>query len=91
MLYIWSQKCLIKNAISYKNIENTNSIDLILINNARSSQNSCVIETGLSDFRRMVVTIMKTFFEKLKPRVANNREYKSFENKLFREVFLFEL
>ena len=33
---------------------------------------------------------MKTFFEKLKPRVINYRDYKSFKNKLFREE-LFEL
>ena len=40
----------------YKNPENPSSNDLILTNNLRSFQNSCVIETGLSDFHRMVVT-----------------------------------
>ena len=39
----------------------------------------------------MVVTVMKTFFEKLKPRVINYRDYKSFKNKLFREESLYEL
>ena len=39
----------------------------------------------------MVVTVMKTFFEKLKPRVIYYRDYKSFKNKLFREELLFEL
>ena len=39
----------------------------------------------------MVVTVMKTFFEKLKPRVINYRDYKSFKNKLFQEELLFEL
>ena len=34
---------------------------------------------------------MKTSFENLKPRVINYRDYKSFENKLFREELLFEL
>ena len=38
----------------------------------------------------MVVTVMKTF-ERLKPSVINYRDYKSFENKLFREELLFEL
>ena len=69
----------------YKNPENPSSIYLILTNNLRSFQNSCVIETGLSDFHRMVVTVMKTSFERLKPRVINYRYYKSFEKKLFRE------
>ena len=30
-------------------------------------------------------------FERLKPRVVNHRDYKSFENKLFREELLFEV
>ena len=43
------------------------------------------------DFRRMVVTVMKTSFERVKPRVINFVNYKSFENKLFREGLLFDL
>ena len=39
----------------------------------------------------MVVTVMKTSFERLKPRVINYRDYKSFENKLFQEELLFEI
>ena len=39
----------------------------------------------------MVVTVTKTSFERLKPRVVNYRVYKSFKNKLFRENLLYEL
>ena len=39
----------------------------------------------------MVVTVMKTSFERLKPRIVNYRDYKSFKNKLFREELLFKL
>ena len=84
-------KSLIKDATCYKNPENPSSIDLILTNNPRSFQNSSVIQTGLSDFHRMVVTIMKTFFERLKPRIISYRDHRSFENKSFREKLLFEL
>ena len=84
-------KSLIKDATWYKNPENPNSIDLILTKNPRSFQNFCLIETGLSDFHRMVLTVMKTSFDRLKPRVINYRDYKSFENKLFREDLLYEL
>ena len=66
-------KSLIKDATCYKNPENSSSIDLILPNNPRSFQNSCVIKAGLSDSHRMVVTVMKTYFEKLKPRFINYR------------------
>ena len=84
-------KSLIKDATCYKNPENPSRIDPILTNNPRSFQNSCVIETGLSDFHRMVVTVVKTSFERLKPRVINYRDYKVFENQLFREDLLYEL
>ena len=53
------------DATCYKNPENSGSIDLILTNNPLSFQYSCVIETGLSDFHRMVVTVMETSFERL--------------------------
>ena len=39
----------------------------------------------------MVVIVMKTSFERLKLRVINYKDYKSFENNLFREELLFEL
>ena len=39
----------------------------------------------------MVVIVMKTSFERLKPRVINYRGYKSFESNLFWEELLFEL
>ena len=61
-------KNLIKDA---KNPENPSCIDLILTNNTNSFQNSGVIETGLSDFHKMTVTVMKASFEKLKPNVIS--------------------
>ena len=62
--FTFGLQSLIKDAICYKNTENPSSIDLILTNNPRSFQNSCVIETGLLDFRRMVVTVMETTSER---------------------------
>ena len=55
-------KNLIKDATCYKNPENPSCIDLILTNNPNSFQNSGVIETGLSDFHKMMVTVMKTTY-----------------------------
>ena len=65
-------------------------IDLILTNKPRSFQCSSVIETGLSDFHKMTVNVMKTFFEKLQPRVVNYRDYKYFENDKFSTNLLSE-
>ena len=56
---IFGLKSLKKDEICYKNPENSGNIYLILTNNPRGFQNSCVIETGITDFHRMVVTVMK--------------------------------
>ena len=68
-------KSLIKAATCYKNPKNPSSIDLILTNNPCSFQNSYVIETGLSDFHRMVVTVMTTSFERLKPDLSKTNYF----------------
>ena len=46
------------------------------------------LETGLSDFHKMRGIVMKTFFEKIQPRVVNYRNYKYFENDRFRTALL---
>ena len=63
---------------------------LVLTNKPRSFQRSCVNETGLSDFHKMTVTVTKTLFEKLQPRVVSYRDYKHFENDKFRTGLLSE-
>ena len=50
---------LIKEPTCYKNPDNRSCIDLILTNKSLSFQNSCLVETGLSDFHRMILTVTK--------------------------------
>ena len=78
--YTYDLKCLIKEPTCYKNPENPSCIDLILTNNPKCFQSSCVVETGLSDFHRMTVTVMKTTFKKFEPRIIHYRDYKNFQN-----------
>ena len=61
-------KSLIKVPTCFKNPENPSCIDLILTNNPLSFQSSGVIETGLSDFHKLIVTVMKTIYQKLDPK-----------------------
>ena len=77
---------LINEATCYKNSNNPSYIDLILTNFRKNFQNSSVIETGPSDFRKMVVTVMKTNFRKLEPKKINYRNYRYFS----REKVTFE-
>ena len=45
----------------------------------------------MSDFHKMTVIVLKTFFEKLQPRVVNYRDYKYFEYDRFRTDLFSEL
>ena len=71
---------LIKDPTCFKNPKSPSCITLILTNNPHSFQNFWVIETGLSDFHKMKVSVMKTAFQKLKPRIVQYRDYTQFSN-----------
>ena len=79
---------MINKPTCYKNPEKPSCIYLILTNCPRSFQNSCAIETGLSDFHKLVVTVMKTTYKKLQPKIINYRRYKYFNNEKFREELI---
>ena len=88
ILMTW--KALLKSQPAIRTHKNLLSLTLFWLVKPRSFQHSCVIETGLSDFHRMAVTIMKTFFKKRQPKVVNCRDYKYFENDKFRTDLLSE-
>ena len=56
----------------------------------RSFQNSCTIKTGLSDFHKMIVTVLKNCFQKREAKVINYIDYQnaSNSNKEFRQQVL---
>ena len=58
---------IIKDKTWLKNPQNPSCTDLIITNRERSFQNSTVIETGLSDFHKMSLSIMKVFYKKTMP------------------------
>ena len=72
----------------FKSPENPPWIDLIFISRARSFQNSCAIEIGLSDFHLMTLTVMKKTFQKHKPKIIKFRNYRYFENNLLPEIHI---
>ena len=55
----------------------------MLTNKPRCFQNTTVVETGLSDFHGLVLTLMKTHIPRLKPKVIKYRIYKKFEPEKF--------
>ena len=75
---------LINNFTCYKNPNKPTCIDLMLTNKPRSFKNSSVLETGLSDFHKMTLTVTRAHFVKQTPKVVYYRDYKKFSNDLFR-------
>ena len=59
----------IKDPICYKNYQNPSCTDLIMTNKPNSFQNTNVIETGLSDFHKLTVSVFKTLFKRLPPKI----------------------
>ena len=80
----YDAKNLVKSKTCFKNPENPSSVDLFLTNSYHSFQNTSVISTGLSDFHKMPVTVLKKKFEKTKPKEITYRNYKKFDENDFK-------
>ena len=46
------------------------------------------VETGLSEFHKMVVSVFKRSLKKQKPKIITYRDYKRFDNEKFRESLI---
>ena len=63
---------------SYKSL-----IDLFLTKKPLSFQKTHVTKTGLSDYRKLISTFLKSHFTILRPKVITYRSYKKFDENLF--------
>ena len=84
----YNVKSFIKQSTCYKNPDKPTCIDLILTNVPRMLQSTWVIETRLSDFHLMTMTVMRKTFKKLIPRIISYRSYKDFSNETFRDCLV---
>ena len=82
-----SLKTLNSGATCLKNRNNPSCIDLFLSNRQQCFQQTHAIETGTSEFHKIVVTVMKTHYKKQKPKIIQYRNYKHF----YEQSFNFEL
>ena len=81
---VYNLKALIKQKTCFKNPENPTCLDLILTKSVQSFQSSSVCETGVSDFHKLTITVLKQYFPKLKPKMVNYKDYQNFQNNEFR-------
>ena len=75
----------------FKNPDKLSCIDLILTNSSKSFQDSCTVETGLSDFHKLVVAVLKLYLPGQKSNIQTFRDYKRFQNDLFRSELKYKL
>ena len=66
-------KNLVKEPTCYKKLANPSRIDLFLTNRAISFHRTCVFETGLPHFHKLVLTILRS-------------KYKQFDKEKFKTV-----
>ena len=79
LLYEYEAKNIVKEKTCFKSILNPTCIDLFITNCPQSFQNTKALSTGLSDFHKMVVTVMKMTYKKEVPSEIYYRDYKSFD------------
>ena len=65
------------------NFDNPSCIDLFLTNSSKSFEKCLTLETGISDFHKLIITILKVKPDKLSPRITKYRDDKNLESKAF--------
>ena len=66
-------KNLVKEPTCFMSKENPSCIDLFITNSYQSFQKTTTVTTGLSDFHKMTITVLKTTFPKSDPRILTYR------------------
>ena len=64
---------------------------LTFFNKLLPFQIKCFIKTGLSDFHRMTISVLKMHFRNCPATVINYRDFKKFNNKRFMNSLLYSL
>ena len=82
---------LIEGPTCYKNASNPSSIDIMLTNKKSNFQNFMMLETGLSDFHKMTITVLKKYLKKHELIIINYRDYKAFDGQTFRNNLIVRL
>ena len=76
---LYDLKNLVKRNTCFKSFENPLCVDLFLTNCSRSFENTMVISTGISEFHKVIVTVLKTTFKKGKPKEIVYRSRKNYD------------
>ena len=61
---VYNLESLSNTSTCFKKPENTSSIDLLLTNSKNNFDEAVVLESGLSDFHKLVVSVLKCYLKK---------------------------
>ena len=74
---------LVKEPTCYQKPAWTSSIDLIITNKRIYLMNTKTAEISISDFHKLILTVIKSQYTKLKPKVICYRNLKNFDSNKF--------
>ena len=90
-LYEHDLENLVKENTCFMSVENPSCIDLMLTNSNMSFQNTTTVFSGLSDFHKLELTVLKINFTKNIPKEIIYRDYKNFHSFLFNDELQYVL
>ena len=84
---LYNLKCLVQERTCYKNPERPSCIDLLLSNCENYSLTTEILETGLSDFHKLIITATMLKFKKQLPQIVSYRNYKTVTKNCLKRIF----
>ena len=81
----YNLESIVNKPTCFKNPKNPLCIDLVPSNKQERFSKAKTVETGPSDFHKMVVSVFETSFKKQKTKIITYRDYECFGNEQFRE------
>ena len=72
-------KNLVQQKTCFKITNNPSCINLFVTNSHKSFQNTITFSSDLSDFFKMILTILKSTFPKVTPKQIVHRKFKNFD------------
>ena len=72
------QKNIVKELTCFKSLSNPSCIDLVITNSTSNFQSTKAISTGLLDFHKTVVSVLKHSFHRFATKELVNWDYKNF-------------
>ena len=80
----YDSKNVVMKKTCFEKSENPRCIDLFLTNSVQSFQNTSVFVTGISDFHKIILIILKTSFPKCGPKKILYKNYKNCNSNSFK-------